>query len=238
VALLGFVATQWCGRRAASAFPTRLNRRPVRALVNFFDSPSGCLLHCREFIARRRRKRGGKNGRGTAPGTLDLLACMISSTNRIWEIIEGVSICMLTTRRANGALRACPLEARPDRSDNCIYFVTDYRSAKEHEIEIDPNVGLIFIDARAKAYLSITAQAKVFQDASKAKELWRLTDTMWWEGPDDPNVCVIRAELLCGEIWDGPATKAVEVFEFLKARMTGQKPNLGENRKTSVRFNE
>jgi general stress protein 26 len=179
---------------------------------------------------------GEEGSRGGTPlGTFDILTCMISSMNRIWEIVEQVSICMLTTRRA---LRARPLEARPDRSNNCIYFVTDYRGAKEHEIEIDPNVGLIFIDTRAKAYVSITAQAKVFQDGSKAKELWRVTDTMWWEGPDDPNVCIIQAELLSGEIWDGPATKAVEVFEFLKARMTGQKPNLGENRKTSVRFNE
>lgn len=163
---------------------------------------------------------------------------MVASTNRIWEIIEGVGICMLTTRCANGALRARPLEARPDRNDNCIYFVTDCRSAKEDEIEVDPNVGLIFIDAGAKAYVSITAHATVFQDAPKAKELWRVTDTMWWPGPDDPNVCIVRAELLSGEIWDGPSTKVVEVFEFLKAQVTGQQPNLGENRKTSVRFNE
>ena len=163
---------------------------------------------------------------------------MVGSANRIWEIIEGAGICMLTTRRANGELRARPLEARPDRNNNCVYFVTDARSAKEHEIEVDPNVGLIFIDAGAQAYVSITAQAKVFQDASKAKELWRVTDKAWWAGPDDPDVCVIRAELLSAEIWDGPATKVVEVFEFLKARMTGQKPNLGENRKISVQFNE
>jgi general stress protein 26 len=179
-----------------------------------------------------------KIGDGTPPTTHDLLACMVDSANRIWEIIEGVGICMLTTRRANGELRARPLEARPDRKNNCVYFLTDSRSAKEHEIEVGPHVGLIFIDAGAKAYVSITAQAKVFQDASKAKELWRVTDTMWWAGPDDPNVCIVQAELLSGEIWDGPATKVVEAFEFLKARVTGQNPNLGENRQTSVRFDE
>ncbi|MGB8633482.1 MAG: pyridoxamine 5'-phosphate oxidase family protein, partial [Xanthobacteraceae bacterium] len=65
---------------------------------------------------------------------------MVGSAKRIWEIIEGVGICMLTTRSINGALRARPLEARPDRNNNCIYFVTDSRGAKEHEIEVDPNV--------------------------------------------------------------------------------------------------
>jgi hypothetical protein len=31
-----------------------------------------------------------------------------------------------------------------------------------------------------------------------------------------------------------PAIKAVEVLEFAKARLTGQKPNLGENRKAAI----
>ncbi len=35
-------------------------------------------------------------------------------------------------------------------------------------------------------------------------------------------------------MWDGPASSAVAAFEFAKARLTGVKPNLGENRKVSV----
>ena len=36
------------------------------------------------------------------------------------------------------------------------------------------------------------------------------------------------------ELWDGPASKAVAMYEFAKAKLTGEKPNLGENRKTTV----
>jgi hypothetical protein len=35
-------------------------------------------------------------------------------------------------------------------------------------------------------------------------------------------------------LWDGPASKAVTAFEFVKARLTGSEPNLGENRKVTV----
>ena len=159
---------------------------------------------------------------------------MEDNLNRVWEIIEQVGVCMLTTQRADGLLRARPLEARPDRQNNAIYFVTDYRSAKENEIEANPNVGLVFIDAKANAYLSLTAQATVSRDSLKAAKLWKATDTMWWEGPNDPNVCVIQVEPWNAEIWDGPALKAVGVLEFAKARLTGQKPNLGENRKATI----
>jgi general stress protein 26 len=143
---------------------------------------------------------------------------------------------MLTTRTSRGDFRARPVEARPDQANERLYFLTDARSAKEQELQLDPHLGLVFIDPSAKAYVSLTARASVFADAAKAKELWTETDSLWWGGPEDPNVLIIRADLLLGEIWDGPALKAVELFEFLKTRVTGQEPNLGQNRKTTVQF--
>jgi general stress protein 26 len=71
---------------------------------------------------------------------------------------------MLTTL-SDGGLRARPLEARPDRDAGLILFVTDIQSAKEHEIEAAPDVGLVFIDSNDIAYLSITGSAGVTRDA-------------------------------------------------------------------------
>ena len=155
------------------------------------------------------------------------------SLDRVWDIIERVGGCMLTTRFADG-LRARPLEARPDRGGGVIWFVTDLRSGKEHEIERNPDVGLVFVDAGAKAYLSLTARAEVLRDHAKAAAIWKSTDDVWWRGPDDPNVCVLRVTPLTAELWDGPSSKAVAAFEFVKARVTGEPPNLGENRKVTV----
>ena len=154
---------------------------------------------------------------------------------RVWNIIARVGVCMLTTRTASG-LRARPLQPRPDRENGIIWFVTDLRSAKEHEIERDHEVGLVFVDSSAKAYLSLTARADVLRDHAKAAEIWKTTDNAWWHGPDDKNVCVLRVTPLTAELWDGPASKAVAIFEFAKARLTGRKPKLGENRKVTVRM--
>jgi len=153
---------------------------------------------------------------------------------RIWDIIERVGVCMLTTQ-AGGRLRARPLEARPDRKAGLIFAVTDVHSAKQDEIEAAPDVGLVVIDAKAKAYLSITARACVMRDTAKIAQVWRKTDEVWWPGgPSDPNVCLLRIEPLSAELWDGPASTARTVFEFAKAWLTGEEPNLGENRKVKV----
>jgi general stress protein 26 len=158
---------------------------------------------------------------------------MAKENDRIWDVIEHAGVCMFTTRSAAG-LRARPLEPRPDREAGIIWFVTDRRSAKEQEIERDSEVALVFIDHGAKAYLSLTARAEMLADHAKAAEIWKRTDNVWWRGPHDRNVCVLRITPITAELWDGPASKAIAIFEFAKARFTGAKPKLGENRKMTV----
>ena len=156
--------------------------------------------------------------------------------DRAWDIIEEVGVCMLTTRCAAG-LRARPLEARPDRDAGLIFFVTDIHSAKEDEIETAPDVGLVFINSSDKAYLSISGRACVLHDAAKTKTVWRKTDEVWWPGgPNDPNVCLLRIVPMTAELWDGPASTVVTAFEFAKWRLTGEEPNVGENRKVTVKM--
>src|SRR3954462_7943551 len=156
-----------------------------------------------------------------------------SRLDRVWDIVEKVGVCMMTTRFPDG-LRARPLEARPTREHGLIWFVTDMRGTKDDEIEAHEEVCLVFIDTEDKAYLSLTGRAQVLKDHAKAAEIWKKTDDVWWSGPDDPNVRVLRVEPSTAELWDGPASKAVAAFEFAKARVTGEKPNLGENRKVTV----
>ena len=158
-----------------------------------------------------------------------------ASIDRVWDIIEKVGVCMLTTQFPGG-LRARPLEARPDRDAGLIFFVTDLHSTKEEEIAASPEVGLVFIDASDKAYLSITGRAGVIRDSEKTKIFWRKTDEVWWASPSDPDVCLLRIEPLTAELWDGPASAIVTAFEFAKAKLTGEEPNLGENRKVTVKM--
>jgi general stress protein 26 len=154
--------------------------------------------------------------------------------SRVWDVIEGASTCMLVTEFAGG-LRARPLQPRPDRDAGLIWFVTDVRGAKDDEIATDAHVCLVFIDAAAKAYLSLSGQAAVKRDPARAAEIWRDTDNVWWpDGPDDRHVRVIRFAPALAELWDGPASKAVAEFEFAKARATGEEPNLGQNRKITI----
>ena len=139
--------------------------------------------------------------------------------SRVWDVIEKARVGMLTTK-FGGGLRARPLEARTDRDAGIIWFVTDVRGTKDDEIGADHEIGLVFfIDKSDRAYLSITGRAVVTRDTAKTKEIWKTTDDIWFPGgPDDPNVRLLRIEPVTAELWDGPSSAAVAVFEFAKER--------------------
>ena len=154
--------------------------------------------------------------------------------SRVWDIVEKVRVGMLTTRFAGG-LRARPLEARADRDAGIIWFVTDIRGAKDDEIDTAHDIGLVFVDEGDRAYLSITGRASAMRNTAKAKEIWKKTDDIWLPGgPDDPNARLRRVDPITAELWDGPSSAAGAAFEFVKARLTGEKLNFGEKRKVTV----
>jgi general stress protein 26 len=153
--------------------------------------------------------------------------------DRVWAIIEEHSVGMLTTQ-FGGGLRSRPVDARPDRNAGAIFFVTDARSDKEDEIAAKPDVCFVIVVPQDNVYLSITGRAAVTRDPVKAKEIWKKLDDMWWKGPDDPNARVLTIEPLTAELWDGPSNSLVAAYEFAKARITGEKPFLGENRKKTL----
>jgi general stress protein 26 len=86
---------------------------------------------------------------------------MTFPTDRAWEVIEKVGICMLTTRASDGEFHSRPVEARLCRDEGCVYVLTELRSAKEHELKRDLHLGLTFVDKKTNAYLAITGHGGI-----------------------------------------------------------------------------
>jgi general stress protein 26 len=86
-----------------------------------------------------------------------------SPIDRVWDVVDKVAVCMMTTRFSDG-LRARPLEARADRNENVIWFLSDRRASKDDEIKAFPTICLTFINPKEKVYLSISGNASVSRD--------------------------------------------------------------------------
>jgi general stress protein 26 len=153
---------------------------------------------------------------------------------RVWQVAEKIGTCMLVTSTGAG-MRARPMHALPDQGAGCIWFVTDRRGAKDHEIRGGPVVCLAFADTDSNTYLSITGGAEVLHDVAKAEELWSNEAQAWWpNGPTDPEVRVLRVVPDNAEFWDTRGNSITVALKLAAARMTGGQPDLGENRKVRM----
>ena len=153
--------------------------------------------------------------------------------DRVWDIIENNSIGMLTTQ-FGGGLRARPWTraptAMPARSSSSPTFAAQGRRDRGQ-------AGcLLVVSCEATTSISRSPAARRSPAIpARPGEIWKKTDDVWWKGgPDDPNARVLTIEPVTAELWDGPSSSLVAAYEFAKARITGEKPFLGENRKKTV----
>ena len=113
--------------------------------------------------------------------------------DRAWELIEEIGLCMLVSHDGTGdQLRARPMSAHARRDEDAIYFLTDLRSHKDDEIEINENVCLCFGDNGSYKYVSVTGTANLLDDRSRVAELWSPAARAFWESKDDPNIRVLK----------------------------------------------
>jgi general stress protein 26 len=159
---------------------------------------------------------------------------MTAGVERVWEIIEDIPVCMVTTH-AGGTMRSRPMHAVADQDAGCIYFLTDSRGAKDDEIADNPDVCLAFADVDDNTYLSLSGRAEVVRDAALAEELWSPEAQAWWpQGPGDADVRVVRVLPEAAEYWDARGNSATVSLKLEEARQTGHEPDLGANEKVRM----
>lgn len=150
---------------------------------------------------------------------------------RVWSMVAEIPICMMTTHdRMN--IRARPMVGEVDRQEDVIWFFTRADAHKTEEVYKFPDCNVTFADAKNYTFVSLSGPAKLHRDPAKLKALWNpLADTWFPEGPDHENVSLIRFEPAMAEYWDAPSNRMVIAWEIVKAKVTGELPDLGENRK-------
>lgn len=151
---------------------------------------------------------------------------------RVWELIEKMPICMLTTWDGK-ELHSRPMDARARRNENQIYFLTDARHHKDDDIARFPKLNIAFSDSGDQKFVSLSGHAEVSNDPAKIKELWEPTAKAWWDSPDNPNIRVLKVTPVEAQFWDGPGM-VVSLAKMMVAAATGEKPNLGDNRKVAM----
>ena len=155
--------------------------------------------------------------------------------DKLIEKIKDIDIAMMTTADEDGSLRSRPMRNMQVKQDGAIWFFTGYESAKSHELKQDSHVNLSYADPSNNLYVSVSGRATLSKDKAKIDELWNPAMKAWFpEGKDDPNVGLIKVTIDKAEYWDSPNSAVVHLYGVVKAAITGQPADPGENKKINL----
>ena len=129
------------------------------------------------------------------------------------KLLAKLDICMLTTRAPNGELRGPMSNNGEVEYDGDSWFFAFADSRMVAEIEADDRVELAFIDTPNGTWVNVEGHATIVRDdVERKRDLW-LDDLERWfsDGPEDPNVVLIKVSARHIDAWAGEQDYSFDV---------------------------
>lgn len=161
--------------------------------------------------------------------------------DELYKLIDGIEIAMLTTRRTDGALVSRPMANQERIAGADLVFVTDVESHKLDDLRNDPHVNVSYYRDRTREWVSVSGTARVSKDRKRIRELYKPDWKAWFGdeggnrdgGPDDPRIGLILVDADYAEYLVVNTPRPMVLFQVVKGMVTGQRPDVGEQREVS-----
>ncbi len=147
--------------------------------------------------------------------------------SRLCELIKDCNVAMLTTHDGSDMLVSRPMSPQEMDADGALWFFTDRHSQKVDQLR---NVNLAFSDEDRSSYVSVSGTAHLVDDPDRVKRLWSAYAKPWFpEGPESPNLTLLKVVPNTAEYWDAPHNKMVRMVAFAASIISGKPVGMGEN---------
>lgn len=144
---------------------------------------------------------------------------------KIGKLIKEFRFAMLTTVEGSGggsgSLVAHPLTIQEAEFDGDLWFLIQNNSTTVQNLRADARAGVSL--SSNDSWVSLSGTAGVVDAPEKLRELWNPAAEAWFpDGPEDPNVGVLKFTATGGEYWDTPGGRIATVFSFIKSKVSGE----------------
>ena len=152
------------------------------------------------------------------------------SLERLRKMIKDVKYALLTTAAADGSLHSRPLTTLDWDFDGVAWFLVPRDSRLASELTRSPDVNLAYASPEEDTFISLAGRAQVQQNPARARELWnRWAEMFFPDGPESPEVGVLRVEIRSAEYWTGPNDLIEKVTGAAKALVEKDPSGLGHH---------
>ncbi|PRY38781.1 pyridoxamine 5'-phosphate oxidase family protein [Umezawaea tangerina] len=143
-------------------------------------------------------------------------------------LASDIRVGMLTTVDETGRLISRPMAQQEVEFDGDLWFFAERDSRKVAHIAAVPEVGVTLTSK--DTWISIYGTAELVDDPAKTRELWNGWVEAWLpQGPQDPNVVLVKVTARSAEYWDTPGGRIASVLSFAKSKISGERYDGGDH---------
>lgn len=147
---------------------------------------------------------------------------------KLQELVKGSDTCMFATKLTGVPFHVCPMRVQEADYEGQLWFFSDLKSTHNRHINADPRVQLIFTNTPDMEFLTVFGTASVTTDRKLIDRLWNGMVEAWFDGKDDPNLCLICVQPAAAHYWDTEDGKLITMAKMLTRAATGSDIPVGE----------
>ena len=158
-------------------------------------------------------------------------------TEKLWEKIKDIKFGMLTVIGEDGVLASRPLTTQQTEFDGVLWFLVSKHPSWVPFLQRDDRVNMSYAEPNDSLFVSVSGTARVVDDRAMLAKLWTPMAKAWFPlGLNDPELALLKLDVVRGEYWDSRSTKMVQLYILAKAVLSGTQPtDLGEHQKVEAR---
>ena len=144
---------------------------------------------------------------------------------KLKELVESVNICMYCSMEHGSDIASRPMGTAKIEDDGTIWFFTTDHSGAAENAEGASEVCLNYAHIPKNTYLCVMGNPELIFDKAKMKELWSPILNIWFpQGLDTPDIALVKVTPRSAHYWDGDMSRLRLLFSFIKAQVTGKRP--------------
>ncbi len=145
---------------------------------------------------------------------------------KLKELVESVHICMYCSMEHGSDMASRPMGTAKVDDDGSIWFFTTDHSGAAENAEHAEEVCLNYAHVTKNTYLCVMGNPELVFDKAKMKELWSPILKTWFpQGLDTPDIALVKVTPRSAHYWDSDASRLRLLFSFIKAQVSGKRPD-------------
>jgi general stress protein 26 len=138
------------------------------------------------------------------------------------KLVEEIRTCMFITNSETEDDHTRPMSTTEVEDNGTLWFFTDIRSIKVEEVATRRQVHLTYAHPGKESYLNVRGSASIVTDRQLIKDKWTPFVKAWFpNGPEDPNIALLKVEPQQCYYWDSEAGKMVNFIKIALGAITG-----------------